>query len=99
MKKQIRFILSLSGYGFHAKEWHLKDKLYKNKVWEHCPKCENDVQLKSEFKVQKCPKCHKEIKPCSLCVLGYPEDIKIGERKLRIPEVLCFMCPIGRSEC
>lgn len=36
-------------------------------VFEYCPYCENEVELKAELKVQKCPQCGKWIVPCSLC--------------------------------
>lgn len=38
-----------------------------NVVYELCPLCEEEVELKNEFKVQICPSCGKHIVPCSLC--------------------------------
>lgn len=37
-------------------------------TWELCPECENEVKLKAELSVQKCPKCGKAIVACSMCV-------------------------------
>lgn len=34
---------------------------------ECCPHCGCEVQLKCEFKMQRCPKCGKLIAPCNLC--------------------------------
>ena len=38
---------------------------------ELCPQCEYEVELKNEFKLQKCPKCKKPIVPCSICPANY----------------------------
>ena len=38
---------------------------------EWCPECEYEVELKNEFKLQKCPKCKKPIVPCSICPTNY----------------------------
>mgnify|MGYP003288800029 CR=1 FL=1 len=34
---------------------------------EYCSSCEQEVKLKNEFKIQKCPKCGAYIIPCNLC--------------------------------
>lgn len=50
---------------FH--DCHLKVlEVYKT-TWELCPHCENEVELKSEWGIQKCPVCGELITPCSLC--------------------------------
>ena len=38
-----------------------------NKVYELCSYCRNEVLSNNEYKVQYCPKCKREIKPCSIC--------------------------------
>ena len=38
-----------------------------NMIYELCPICEDEVQLKNEFKLQICPTCGKYIVPCSIC--------------------------------
>ena len=40
-------------------------------TFELCPQCEYEVELKNEFKLQKCPKCRKPIVPCSICPTNY----------------------------
>jgi predicted RNA-binding Zn-ribbon protein involved in translation (DUF1610 family) len=42
-------------------------KISKGIIYELCPKCENEVQLKAVFKVQACPDCGVKIIPCALC--------------------------------
>jgi len=37
------------------------------KTYELCPHCGREVELKAVMKLQKCPNCHKQIIPCSLC--------------------------------
>lgn len=34
---------------------------------EYCPHCEQEVELRYEFRVHRCPKCGKLIAPCNLC--------------------------------
>lgn len=36
-------------------------------VYEICPVCGEEVKLKAEMKIQKCPSCGNQILPCSLC--------------------------------
>lgn len=36
-------------------------------IFEFCPHCQQDVELKEEFKVQVCPNCGKPILPCAMC--------------------------------
>lgn len=36
-------------------------------ITEYCEHCEHEVELKLEFKVQRCPECGKLITPCSIC--------------------------------
>ena len=36
-------------------------------IYELCPLCEDEVQLKNNFKLQICPTCGKYIVPCSIC--------------------------------
>lgn len=50
-----------------------------NTIYEYCPYCEDEVELKDEFKVQVCPNCGRPIIPCSTC------DMR------RTP---CFKCPL-----
>ena len=38
-----------------------------DKIWEVCPHCEQEVELKPEMKIQICPECGKWICPCSMC--------------------------------
>ena len=38
-----------------------------DKIWEVCPHCEQEVELKPEMKIQVCPECGKWICPCSMC--------------------------------
>ena len=38
-------------------------------IYELCPLCEDEVQLKNNFKLQICPTCGKYIVPCSICPL------------------------------
>jgi predicted RNA-binding Zn-ribbon protein involved in translation (DUF1610 family) len=40
----------------------------KNAIYEVCPFCEQEVELKNEFKPQICPNCGEYILPCSICV-------------------------------
>lgn len=40
-----------------------------NTITEYCPHCDCEVELESEFKVQKCPECGRYIVPCNLCPL------------------------------
>jgi predicted RNA-binding Zn-ribbon protein involved in translation (DUF1610 family) len=35
--------------------------------WEMCAECEEEVMLKTEFRMQVCPNCGKPIAPCNLC--------------------------------
>lgn len=35
--------------------------------WEMCPHCESEVELITDWSVQKCPVCGKPIIPCNLC--------------------------------
>lgn len=55
----------------------------KGSVTEWCSKCEQEVKLKSIFKVQICPNCGKPIKPCALCDMD---------------KVACSKCPLGGEE-
>lgn len=34
---------------------------------EHCPHCDQEVELRYDFRVQRCPSCGKLIAPCNLC--------------------------------
>ena len=36
-------------------------------IFEYCPHCEDEVEIKRVFKAQKCPNCGKVILPCSMC--------------------------------
>lgn len=54
-----------------------------NTAYEWCPFCEDEVELKAEFKIQICPNCGRPIIPCSIC------DME------RTP---CFKCPLD-EEC
>lgn len=36
-------------------------------IFEWCPLCDNEVELKEEFRVQLCPICGKYILPCDMC--------------------------------
>lgn len=38
-----------------------------NTIYEYCPYCEDEVELKWNFDVQICPNCGRPIVPCSLC--------------------------------
>lgn len=40
-----------------------------NTITEYCPHCDCEVELQSEFKVQKCPNCRTFIVPCNQCPL------------------------------
>lgn len=40
-----------------------------NTITEYCPHCDCEVELQSEFKVQKCPNCGTFIAPCNQCPL------------------------------
>lgn len=40
---------------------------YSDNCVELCPHCGNEVLLKSEFKMQVCPICKRNIAPCCLC--------------------------------
>jgi len=44
-----------------------KEIKFKDKTYEVCPHCENEVELDAELKVQKCPVCGKMIVTCSMC--------------------------------
>lgn len=39
----------------------------KDKTYEVCPYCGEEVELNAELKVQKCPHCGKHIVTCSMC--------------------------------
>ena len=49
-------------------------------LFEMCPYCEEEVELKATMKLQVCPNCGKMIAPCALCCMDY---------------VNCKMCPLG----
>ena len=51
-------------------------------VWEMCPHCEEEVELKATMKMQPCPNCGAMIAPCALCCQDY---------------VNCSLCPIGAN--
>ena len=36
-------------------------------VTEWCPFCEEEVEIKAQMRVQKCPNCGENIIPCCLC--------------------------------
>lgn len=36
-------------------------------TYEYCPYCEYEVELRNELRMQRCPKCHKLIAPCTTC--------------------------------
>lgn len=38
-----------------------------NTIYEMCPYCDLEVELKDEFKLQRCPECGELIAPCSIC--------------------------------
>lgn len=44
----------------------IKEVIYTT-TYEYCPYCDNEVELKHEMTVQKCPNCGKWICPCILC--------------------------------
>lgn len=48
-------------------------------VTEYCIECENEVDLKTELRMQVCPCCGKPIAPCSICDMDF---------------VNCSKCPI-----
>lgn len=37
-------------------------------TYEVCPRCEQEVELQAELKVQTCPNCGKRIVTCSMCL-------------------------------
>ena len=45
----------------------MKKKIKQTTTWELCPNCGHEVELINEMKIQKCPICEANIKPCSLC--------------------------------
>ena len=51
----------------------------KKTVTEHCPHCENDVELKAVMMKQFCPECQHLIKPCAMCIMT---EVNCGECKL-----------------
>ena len=75
-------LLALHGYGAYAHEKY-NPEFYRYAIDEVCPHCDSEVELLSKFKVQKCPECGRQIKPCSLCIMD---------------KVKCCFCPIGRVE-
>ena len=36
-------------------------------IYEYCPHCDTEVELRWEMKPQKCPNCGMWICPCSIC--------------------------------
>jgi len=46
-------------------------------IYEYCPFCEQEVELKNEFKVQICPNCGKHILPCSICAKEHCQDCEL----------------------
>ena len=42
-------------------------KTDETKISEGCPHCDNEVELKTIFKKQRCPVCKKLIRPCNIC--------------------------------
>lgn len=59
-----------------------------NKTYELCPYCEDEVELKAEFKAQLCPKCGRLILPCSICEYTNPNGC----------HTKCDTCPLDRLE-
>jgi len=37
------------------------------KIFEWCPLCDKEVQLKAEFHAQICPACKRPVLPCQMC--------------------------------
>jgi predicted RNA-binding Zn-ribbon protein involved in translation (DUF1610 family) len=46
--------------------------------WEMCAECEEEVMLKTEFRMQVCPNCGKPIAPCNLCGGICPTPCPLG---------------------
>lgn len=53
-----------------------------NIVYEWCSHCEDEVELKAEFKVQICPNCGRPILPCAMCDMDFNP---------------CFKCPLEKE--
>ena len=81
-ESRIKELLESHGYGCYAKS-NTNKQYYPKTVVEWCPHCDQEVELRSIFKSQKCPSCGRKIKPCALCDTN---------------KCSCSVCPIGRRE-
>ena len=57
-------------------------KATKDKTYEVCPQCGEEVELDAELKIQTCPSCGARIVTCSMC------------RAVDIDSKCCVNCPL-----
>lgn len=83
-------ILTVSLYELDAPLFKKSDK-NSEKTEEHCPFCDEVVELDPELKVQRCPKCGKHIVTCSMCIAVCDE--LMGEVGLKAVDCSnCVLC-------